>query len=188
MSKLTKTSKVVATSFSREWKNKQGGTNYTFEVEFENGDKGEFNTNKNPQIKFVEGETVQYTIEEVTIQTSRGPWKKTKIDKVREEGGRQYSNDPEIQIRIIRTVALKCAVRSLIFSFPDKMNDIANRYIDWISEKGLEQDKAIPAQSAISEAISFYETTQKSPETVDKLIELAEVFYNFIRKSDKNDE
>ena len=185
MSKLVKTSKVTKIEPNGSFPGQRGEI-FKFNIEFENGDKGEFTTNKNPQVKFVEGETVKYTVEEITINTKNGPWKKIKIDKLKEEGGRQYSDDPSIQYRIIRTVALKAAISSLIFEFEGSMNDTANVYIDWIVEKGLDADSAIPAQSAIAEAVRFHEVTQKKPENIENILGLADIFYKFILKKKEN--
>lgn len=62
--KTEKKSKVKSISFKNSWPGKYG-TMYDFNIEFENGDKGVFNSQKNPQDRFKEGEDVPYTIETV---------------------------------------------------------------------------------------------------------------------------
>lgn len=188
MGALTKTSKVVSTSFKREWKNKQGGTNYTFSIAFENGDSGEFNTNQNPQVKFVEGETVTYTIEKVATQTSKGIWERIKIDKVREDSGRNYySPDPNKQKRIVRSVALKAALKlKALTKDPTKLFELSDMIFDWVNEYGgADEGKNISAQTAVNALIMMLEDVEDPKDKEgyqdhDKLFKHIKLFADYI--------
>ena len=185
---------LLECNFSREW-NGPKGMIYYFNLKWDNGDEGEMSTNrikkdketgKVTQTKFVIGAEQQYTAETKTSKKTGNDY--LFFDKFKEPynpgAKKSFSqrSDPHTQIRIVRTVALKAAIKSQIFNFPESMNDVANTYIDWIKDKGLEQDKAIPAQSAIAEAITFYEVRMEKPEELKDILGLAEKFYKFITK------
>ena len=56
-------SKVTKVAFQREWKNPSFNTTvYYFDIEFEDGTKGEFSTNKKDQNKFLVGESYNYEV------------------------------------------------------------------------------------------------------------------------------
>ena len=55
-------SKVKSATFKKDWKGRDGQM-YDFNIEFENGDKGVYQVNKNPQDTFVVGTETEYSIE-----------------------------------------------------------------------------------------------------------------------------
>jgi hypothetical protein len=57
---MTKKSKVKTAIFNKVWKNKEGKTFYSYDIEMENGDKGEYSSISNSQEKFIEGNEVEY--------------------------------------------------------------------------------------------------------------------------------
>ena len=56
---MEKTAKVKSVKFEKEFVSAYG-TLYNFQVEFENGDKGQYASKKNPQTHFVEGQESAY--------------------------------------------------------------------------------------------------------------------------------
>lgn len=56
-----KKSKVKSASFKKEWKGREG-TMFDHNIEFENGDKGVYQSNQKEQTTFKQGEEVDYSI------------------------------------------------------------------------------------------------------------------------------
>lgn len=111
----TKKSKVSTIDFSKEW-NGPKGIVYFFKIKMENGDEGQFSSNKREQVKFAVGEETDYTKEE----KQNGNYTNIFIDKPKSaptSTGTGYSKkpyDPEFEkIRqklIIRQSCLSNAV------------------------------------------------------------------------------
>jgi len=59
---MPKTSKVLHAAFSHEWDGKDCKF-YDHNIEFENGDRGQYTSKTKEQNKFVEGRETEYTIE-----------------------------------------------------------------------------------------------------------------------------
>lgn len=60
---MEKTSKVKSQKFQKEYEGNYGKV-YYFEIEMENGDKGQYGSKKNPQDTFIEGQELSYDIVE----------------------------------------------------------------------------------------------------------------------------
>jgi hypothetical protein len=58
----SKKAKVISAAYKKSFENK-GTTFFTHAIEFDNGDKGEYVSKSFEQTKFVNGQTVDYTIE-----------------------------------------------------------------------------------------------------------------------------
>lgn len=58
---MEKTSKVKSQKFQKEYEGNYGKV-YYFEIEMENGDKGQYGSKKNPQDTFIEGQELSYDI------------------------------------------------------------------------------------------------------------------------------
>jgi len=61
---MAKKSKVKKVDFQKTWKNKEGKVFYSYDVEMENGDKGEYSSISDSQEKFVKGNEVEYNYTE----------------------------------------------------------------------------------------------------------------------------
>lgn len=127
--KMVKHSKVIGVQANGTWESKYG-TFYKFEVDFENGDGGEYSSKSKDQNKFVMGQEAYYTIE------GDGKFKKVKPaqpEGAQNSGGSSYSKpsapaygqkSPETETRIARMNALTNAV-------------------NWASAKGVEHEMEI---------------------------------------------
>jgi len=108
----TKKSKVIGVQANGTWESKYG-TFYKFEVDFENGDGGEYSSKSQTQNKFVMGQEAYYTIE------GEGKFKKVKPAQAPDapqqgsyKGG--YQKSPETEARIARMNALTNAVNYVL--------------------------------------------------------------------------
>lgn len=108
----TKKSKVIGVQANGTWESKYG-TFYKFEVDFENGDGGEYSSKSQTQNKFINGQEVYYTIE------GEGKFKKVKPAQSPEapqgggfKGG--YQKSPETSAQIARMNALTNAVNYVL--------------------------------------------------------------------------
>mgnify|MGYP003650425721 CR=1 FL=1 len=61
---MAKKSIVKKVDFQKTWKNKEGKVFYSYDVEMENGDKGEYSSISDSQEKFVKGDEVEYNYTE----------------------------------------------------------------------------------------------------------------------------
>ena len=103
----TKKSKVIGVQANGTWESKYG-TFYKFEVDFENGDGGEYSSKTQTQTKFVQGQEAYYTIE------GEGRFKKVKPAQAPDQAnsyqgksnGNSYGKSPETEQRIARMNAL----------------------------------------------------------------------------------
>ena len=57
---MPKKSKVKSVSFTKPWKNKEGKVFYSYRIEMENGDAGEYSSISDKQEKFIEGVEIEY--------------------------------------------------------------------------------------------------------------------------------
>lgn len=102
---MEKRSKVKRVTGSGTWES-QYGTMYRFEVEFENGDCGDYNSKSKDQQNFIIGQDVSY---ELTSKEYQGKTfytiKPAKPSAPPSVGGK----DPETSKKITRMSVLKCA-------------------------------------------------------------------------------
>lgn len=98
-----KKSKVQKVNFTKTWKNKEGKVFYSYDVEMENGDKGEYSSISDSQEKFVKGAEVEYNY-------IGGDYPKIKPYYSNPTGG-NYSYTPKSNSdeQIARSVGLKAA-------------------------------------------------------------------------------
>ena len=108
-----KKSKVIGVQANGTWESKYGMF-YKFEVDFENGDGGEYSSKSQTQNKFVMGQEAWYTIE------GEGKFKKIKPAQLPEQqssGGNfkgGYQKSPETSAQIARMNALTNAVNYVL--------------------------------------------------------------------------
>lgn len=118
---MTKEATPTKISEPKEWTNpKFNKTIYYYQIEFDNGDKGEFSTTKAPQVKFQIGVLSKYTVEP---KMKDGVVKKDKygkeeyvIDIFKENtfgGFKKKMTKPYENRSIAASVALECAEQLL---------------------------------------------------------------------------
>lgn len=134
----TKKSTPTKIDFKREWSGDKG-TVYYFSIEFANGDKGDFSSNKKDQDKFKLNIETDYTIE----TKQRGQYTDTIIAKPQTGGGGFKGRPFDIEFEkaknhaIIRQSSLAAAVnlgvaKGLDVSKSDKILKVAEIFYQWV--------------------------------------------------------
>lgn len=164
-----KTAKLVTCEFSRKWSGPKGLI-YYFNLEWDNGDKGEMSTNRIKekgnsviQTKFVVGMEQQYTVENKVNKQTGNTY--LFFDKYKEpyNPNSGYSQtrqqDPGRQMRIVKSVALKAAIKiKFITKDQTELFELADIVANWINEYGgNDEGKNISAQTAINTMIIMLE-------------------------------
>lgn len=112
-------------TFQREWQAKDSVGNPTgkkifyYNIKFDNGDKGYFSTNVNPQTKFTLGQSIDYTYEQDKNKDNTDKVDKfnnpvMKVDKWKEPfiagAGKKVMSKPHENRSIAASVALECSI------------------------------------------------------------------------------
>lgn len=107
---MEKKSKVTKVTGNGTW-DSQYGTMYRFEVEFENGDNGDYNSKSKDQQNFIVGQEASY---EITSKEHQGRTFYTvkPVKPSQQTFGSKY--DPETSKKITRMSVLKCATDLVI--------------------------------------------------------------------------
>lgn len=134
---------------------------------------------------FEPGKSIAFNHEEKVSQSGK-TWHKISIPKKDFPSGgfggnSNYSKDPIVKYRIARTVALKAAIKYIIYSkSPEKMGLIAHSFLGFIESKSDNDGYAIAAQSAIDQAV---ESIQIKPmKDLTEVLEYAQQYFDFIIK------
>lgn len=143
------------------------GTIHVFNIEFENGDTGEFTTTKKEQVKFKIGEATDYSIEQK--KTKKGdPY--TRIDKVSQRNssgsyGARGGKSKEAEASILASVCLDCAnivVEKMKLNenvLPDlaSLHALSDKFYKHITEKSSNDvQKRINYQSRLKEVVNHF--------------------------------
>lgn len=143
---MEKKSKVNGVSPNGTWESKYG-LMYKFEVSFENGDVGEYNSKTQDQTKFVNGQEADYSI---TSRDYNGNTFYTvkPVQAQQSFGGGGYKKDPETEKRIARMSVLKVA-SDLVVNGDVKLHDLTKVAIilEQYVEKGTDTMSFVHAQS-----------------------------------------
>lgn len=102
-----KTAKVTKAVFSRSY-NTQFGVMYSHDIEFDNGDKGQYSSKKEQQDKFVVGKEASYEITQKGNYFNVKPVSLTPASGGFSRGG--ASESPEKQKSIVKQSSLKAAL------------------------------------------------------------------------------
>ena len=127
-----KTDKVIRVTSNGTWEGKFG-LMYKFEVEFFNGDCGEYSSKMENQTKFVEGQEANYEFID-------GKFPKVKPYYAPPQSNGQtfnYKKDDNVQDLIVRQSSLKAAVdlcRGNDCS-PEEVCATAQIFVDWVNGK-----------------------------------------------------
>jgi hypothetical protein len=105
---MEKTSKVTQVAANGTWESKYG-LMYKFEISFENGDSGEYNSKSQDQNKFVEGQEATYTITSRDYNGNTFYTIKPSQPAFNGGGFSGGKKDPETEKRITRMSVLKVA-------------------------------------------------------------------------------
>jgi len=135
-----KTAKVDVVTFKKEFTS-QYGTLYSFEVKFNNGDTGLYNSKTKDQNKFIVGTEVEYEIE--TKTSDRGSWNVVKPVMAQKQfgGGGFGKAAPKNENSIIAQSIIKASVE-LICAGKIDIKDLlptAERIMAWVKEKGKQE-------------------------------------------------
>ena len=126
-----KTSKVKRVTANGTWEGNYGMM-YKFEVEFENGDCGEYSSKMENQTKFVEGQEANYEFTD-----GKFPKVKPYYAPPQSNGQISYKKDDNVQDLIVRQSSLKAAVdfcRGNDCS-PEEVCSTAQIFADWVNGK-----------------------------------------------------
>lgn len=191
-----KKAKLISCTFAREWAGPKGQI-YYFNLEWDNGDKGEMSTNriketgnKRYQTKFVIGSEQEYTVlPKFNKQTGSEYlfFDKPKEPFVPNKGGNGYrQNDPLKQRRIAKSVALKASIQLKSFTKSTiRLSETSDVILKWIDEYSQgEESKHISAQTAVNATILYIETLeQQERETylnMEKFLKNCKIFADYI--------
>ena len=112
------------------------GVMYKFEVEFTNGDVGEYSSKALEQTKFIEGENVEYEFTE-------GKFPKVKPFYALPTTNGNFKRDDNVQELIVRQSSLKAAVDYSNGSTcsPEDICDTAEVFAKWVFKTKIELPK-----------------------------------------------
>lgn len=139
---MAETKKGVVTSAQGNgtWESKYG-TMYKFEIAFDNGDAGEYNSKSSDQSKFVIGQEVEYTISSREYNGNTFYTIKP-AQPVGGFGGGSYKSkaDPEKDKRIAKLAVLKSATELVTAKLVDHKDlfACADEMINWVYDKKLD--------------------------------------------------
>jgi hypothetical protein len=132
---MIKKSKVTRVTGNGTWEGKYG-LMYKFEIEMENGDIGEYSAKMEKQLKFIEGEEVEY-------EFIGGDWPKIKPvwnnNFNSNTSKNEYTKEEKVWFeekdrRITKQCVLKCAVDLVCNDKIDisEVETYANNMLDWV--------------------------------------------------------
>jgi hypothetical protein len=143
---MNKTSKVTNVQANGTWESKQYNTiYYKFEVNFENGDVGEYSSKTPEQNKFVVGQETEY-------EYIGGKYPKVKpVSTFEQNSYTPKANTAGRELSIIRQSSLKCATDYVIANGGDITTILYNADIltNWV------QTGTIPAAEPVSQDLPF---------------------------------
>ena len=127
-----KTSKVKTITQNGTWEGNYG-LMYKFEIEFENGDVGEYSSKSKDQNKFVEGQEANY-------EYTGGKFPKVKPFYAPPQSNGQsfnYKKDDSVQDLIVRQSSLKAAVDYCKGNncSPEEVCENAQIFVEWVMNK-----------------------------------------------------
>ena len=127
---MIKKSKVTSVQNNGTWEGKFGMM-YKFEVEFEDGNAGEYSSKSQDQNKFVIGEEMEYEFTD-----GHFPKVKPVYQQTQSFSGGSYKKDDTVQKMIVKQSSLKSAVDycSKGNCSPSDVVKVAQEFVDWVME------------------------------------------------------
>ena len=129
---MIKKSKVKKVQANGTWEGKFGMM-YKFEVEFEDGNAGEYSSKSQDQDKFIEGQEMEYEFIDGNFPKVKPIYQKP--DFVSGSSNGVYKKDDTVQKMIVKQSSLKAAV-----DFCDDTSTVkdvikvAQEFVDWVME------------------------------------------------------
>jgi hypothetical protein len=129
---MIKTSKVKKVQANGTWEGKFGMM-YKFEVEFEDGNAGEYSSKSQDQDKFIEGQEMEYEFIDGNFPKIKPVYHKP--DFVSGSSNGVYKKDDTVQKLIVKQSSLKAAVDFCddTSSLKDVIK-VAQEFVDWVME------------------------------------------------------
>ena len=130
---MIKKSKVTSVQNNGTWEGKFGMM-YKFEVEFEDGNAGEYSSKSKDQNKFVIGEEMEYEFIDGNFPKVKPVYQKPDFASNGFSGG--YKKDDNVQKMIVKQSSLKSAVDycSKGNCSPSDVVKVAQEFVDWVME------------------------------------------------------
>ena len=130
---MIKKSKVTSVQNNGTWEGKFG-LMYKFEVEFENGDCGEYSSKSQDQTKFVADQETDYEFIDGKFPKVKPVYQKPDFASNGFSGG--YKKDDNVQKMIVKQSSLKSAVDycSKGNCSPSDVIKVAQEFVDWVME------------------------------------------------------
>ena len=133
---MIKTSTVKNVQANGTWEGKFGMM-YKFEVEFEDGNAGEYSSKTQDQTKFVEGQEMEYEFIDGNFPKVKPVYQKPDFASNGFSGG--YKKDDNVQKMIVKQSSLKSAVDycSKGNCSPSDVIKVAQEFVDWVMENKM---------------------------------------------------
>jgi len=130
---MTKKSTVKSVQANGTWEGKFGMM-YKFEVEFEDGNAGEYSSKTQDQTKFVIGQEMEYEFIDGKFPKVKPVYQKP--DFVSGSSNGVYKKDDTVQKMIVKQSSLKSAVDycSKGNCSPSDVIKVAQEFVDWVME------------------------------------------------------
>ena len=130
---MIKTSTVKNVQANGTWEGKFGMM-YKFEVEFEDGNAGEYSSKTQDQTKFVEGQEMEYEFIDGNFPKVKPVYQKPDFASNGFSGG--YKKDDNVQKMIVKQSSLKSAVDycSKGNCSPSDVIKVAQEFVDWVMD------------------------------------------------------
>ena len=135
---MIKTSTVKNVQANGTWEGKFGMM-YKFEVEFEDGNAGEYSSKTQDQTKFVEGQEMEYEFIDGNFPKVKPVYQKPDFASNGFSGG--YKKDDNVQKMIVKQSSLKSAVDSCKGENHHHILKVAQIYVDWVMEDKMPDEK-----------------------------------------------
>jgi len=133
-----KTAKVDLVTFKKDFTS-QYGTFYSFEVKFNNGDTGFYNSKTKDQSKFIVGVEAEYELE--TKTNDKGSFNLVKPVVAQKSFGGGFKAAPKNENIIIAQSSIKASVELICVGKID-IKDLfttAEKIMIWVKEKGKQE-------------------------------------------------
>lgn len=179
-----KHSTVKSVKYQREYSGKYG-TIYIHDITFEDGNTGEYHGKEKILAKFIEGREYDYTIEAVTNGTHTSNRIKRTDTYNPNQSNMNYQDDPKKQLRIVKLVALECALEyAEINLVEDKalINAAVMKFLTWITFGNPDKDLSITKQACLKRSVHASKVPVLGINTVEQILENADKYFLFVNK------
>lgn len=181
---MSKTSKCIKCDYKNEFDSPYGKL-YSFDVAFEDGTKGLYNSKDKDNPKFKVGEEAEYETEEKSGVKNGKEWSFTKIKPAQKNFGGGYKETPEDRQKKARRTAVGASIDFIALSgkqiSEDKVQPLHNFFYTWLIKDIDDADKSKDRATALMSVVrlvgkdnSPYDTssTKSLIETAEKLLNL----------------